>query len=73
MGCRCLPGYEDVSPETGHYPGELCFCESLHGGYANMLAKLSTLFMAETVERALPMANRLQVALAAGLRHTLGA
>ncbi|XP_077554622.1 uncharacterized protein LOC144169376 [Haemaphysalis longicornis] len=32
MGCRCLPGYQDVSPETGHHPGELCFsiCEPGH-------------------------------------------
>ncbi|KAH6940081.1 hypothetical protein HPB50_024646 [Hyalomma asiaticum] len=32
MSCRCLPGYEDVSPDTGHHPGELCFsiCEPGH-------------------------------------------
>lgn len=32
MSCRCLPGYEDMSPDTGHHPGELCFsiCEPGH-------------------------------------------
>ncbi|XP_077512281.1 uncharacterized protein LOC144123301 [Amblyomma americanum] len=32
MSCRCLPGFEDVSPDTGHHPGELCFsiCEPGH-------------------------------------------
>ncbi|XP_065285989.1 uncharacterized protein [Dermacentor albipictus] len=32
MSCRCLPGYADVSPDTGHHPGELCFsiCEPGH-------------------------------------------
>uniref|UniRef100_A0A023G2P8 Putative interphotoreceptor matrix proteoglycan 2 n=1 Tax=Amblyomma parvum TaxID=251391 RepID=A0A023G2P8_AMBPA len=32
MSCRCLPGFQDVSPDTGHHPGELCFsiCEPGH-------------------------------------------